>query len=32
MQKIIGFDVYGTLVEPVDMGQHLGVLIGDRAR
>jgi 2-haloacid dehalogenase len=31
MQKMIGFDVYGTLVDPVDMGQHLQALVGDRA-
>ncbi|CAM4231481.1 haloacid dehalogenase type II [Shewanella livingstonensis] len=32
MQKMIGFDVYGTLVDPVDMGQHLQQLIGDKAQ
>lgn len=32
MQKTIGFDVYGTLVDPVDMGKHLEAIIGDRAR
>ncbi|QDE31136.1 haloacid dehalogenase type II [Shewanella polaris] len=32
MHKMIGFDVYGTLVDPVDMGQHLQVLIGDKAQ
>ncbi|GGP74592.1 haloacid dehalogenase type II [Shewanella ulleungensis] len=31
MKYSIGFDVYGTLVDPVDMGQHLENLIGDRA-
>ncbi|MFT6977497.1 MAG: 2-haloacid dehalogenase [Shewanella psychromarinicola] len=32
MHKTIGFDVYGTLVDPVDMGQHLQELIGDKAQ
>lgn len=31
MSQTIGFDVYGTLVDPVDMGKHLEALIGDRA-
>ncbi|MGB6136500.1 MAG: haloacid dehalogenase type II [Shewanella sp.] len=31
MNYSIGFDVYGTLVDPVDMGQHLENLIGDKA-
>ncbi len=31
MTQAIGFDVYGTLVNPVDMGKHLEALIGDRA-
>ena len=31
MSKTIGFDVYGTLVDPVDMGKHLEALIGGRA-
>ncbi|MGZ0654993.1 haloacid dehalogenase type II [Coraliomargarita sp. W4R53] len=34
MMKIpqtIAFDVYGTLVDPVEMGKELGSLIGDRA-
>ena len=30
MNKVIGFDVYGTLVDPLEMGQHLQQLIGDR--
>lgn len=32
MSQVIGFDVYGTLVDPVDMGRHLEVLAGDRAK
>ncbi len=32
MKKAIGFDVYGTLVDPVEMGQHLKSHIGDKAR
>ena len=32
MDKIIAFDVYGTLVNPVDMGQHLQELIGNKAQ
>ena len=32
MKQSIGFDVYGTLVDPVDMGFHLEALIGDRAK
>jgi 2-haloacid dehalogenase len=32
MTQAIGFDVYGTLVDPVDMGRHLGTLIGDQAK
>ncbi len=31
MTQVIGFDVYGTLVDPVAMGQHLRALIGDQA-
>jgi 2-haloacid dehalogenase len=31
IQQSIGFDVYGTLVDPVDMGKHLAQLIGDKA-
>ncbi|MFT5720554.1 MAG: 2-haloacid dehalogenase [Motiliproteus sp.] len=32
MPQVIGFDVYGTLVDPVDMGKHLEALIGDQAK
>ncbi|WP_293264739.1 haloacid dehalogenase type II [Neptunomonas sp.] len=32
MPQTIGFDVYGTLVDPVDMGSHLEALIGDRGK
>lgn len=32
MHTAIGFDVYGTLVDPVDMGKHLEAHIGNRAR
>jgi 2-haloacid dehalogenase len=31
MRQTLGFDVYGTLVNPVDMGQHLSAMIGDQA-
>lgn len=31
MRQTLGFDVYGTLVNPVDMGQHLSAVIGDQA-
>jgi FMN phosphatase YigB (HAD superfamily) len=31
MNKVIGFDVYGTLVDPLEIGQHLQQLIGDKA-
>lgn len=31
MQQTLGFDVYGTLVNPVDMGQHLSAVIGNKA-
>ncbi|MGX9460074.1 haloacid dehalogenase type II [Shewanella sp. A14] len=32
MDKMIGFDVYGTLVDPVDISQHLQQLMGDKAQ
>lgn len=32
MKLSLGFDVYGTLVDPVEMGTHLEALIGDNAR
>ncbi|GGK62964.1 haloacid dehalogenase type II [Amphritea balenae] len=32
MPQTIGFDVYGTLVDPVEMGTHLEALIGDQAK
>ncbi|MEH6648647.1 MAG: haloacid dehalogenase type II [Motiliproteus sp.] len=32
MPQVIGFDVYGTLVDPVDMGKHLEALAGDKAK
>lgn len=32
MTPAIGFDVYGTLVDPVLMGQHLHALAGDQAK
>jgi 2-haloacid dehalogenase len=32
MSQTIGFDVYGTLVDPVDMGKHLEALIGDQGK
>ncbi len=32
MPTAIGFDVYGTLVDPVDMGKHLDALVGDQAK
>lgn len=31
MPKAIGFDVYGTLVDPLEMNQHLRQLVGDIA-
>lgn len=31
MRQTLGFDVYGTLVDPVDMGKHLSSVIGDQA-
>lgn len=30
MSRVIGFDVYGTLVDPVAMGQHLHPLLGEQ--
>jgi hypothetical protein len=32
MSQTIGFDVYGTLVDPADMGLHLEKLPGDKTR
>ena len=32
MPQALGFDVYGTLVDPVDMGAHLESLIGDKGQ
>lgn len=31
MPKALGFDIYGTLVNPLDMREHLQGLLGDRA-
>jgi 2-haloacid dehalogenase len=31
MPEAIGFDVYGTLVDPLQMNQHLRLLVGDKA-
>ena len=31
MPQVIGFDVYGTLVDPVEMGKHLQALAGGQA-
>ena len=31
MPNAIGFDVYGTLVDPLEMNQHLRRLVGDIA-
>ena len=31
MRQAIGFDVYGTLVDPLAMVAHLGPFVGDRA-
>ncbi len=31
MPNAIGFDVYGTLVDPLEMNQHLRRLMGDKA-
>lgn len=32
MSQTIGFDVYGTLVDPADMGKHLEKVLGKKAR
>ena len=32
MPQVIGFDVYGTLVDPMEMGMHLEAFIGERAK
>ncbi len=31
MSEALGFDIYGTLVDPLDMREHLRELLGDRA-
>lgn len=31
MPESLGFDIYGTLVDPLDMREHLEDLLGDRA-
>lgn len=31
MSESLGFDIYGTLVDPLDMREHLEDLLGDRA-
>lgn len=31
MPRAIGFDIYGTLVDPLEMNEHLRPLVGDRA-
>ena len=31
MPNAIGFDVYGTLVDPLEMNQHLRRFMGDKA-
>lgn len=31
MPQVIGFDVYGTLVDPLEMNEHLRPLVGERA-
>jgi FMN phosphatase YigB (HAD superfamily) len=31
MPKAIGFDVYGTLVDPLEMNQYLRRFLGDEA-
>jgi 2-haloacid dehalogenase len=31
MPRAIGFDVYGTLVDPLEMNEHLRPLVGERA-
>lgn len=31
MPEALGFDIYGTLVDPLDMREHLEDLLGDRA-
>jgi len=32
MSRTIAFDVYGTLVDPAEMGAHLETMLGDKAR
>jgi 2-haloacid dehalogenase len=29
MPEALGFDIYGTLVDPLEMNEHLGPLVGD---
>lgn len=31
MSEAIGFDIYGTLVDPLDMDEHLGEIVGEGA-
>ncbi len=31
MPEALGFDIYGTLVDPLDMNEHLRGLVGERA-
>ncbi len=31
MAEALGFDIYGTLVDPLDMDEHLGEMVGEEA-
>ncbi len=31
MPEALGFDIYGTLVDPLDMNEHLRGLVGEKA-
>ena len=31
MPEVLGFDIYGTLVDPLDMDEHLGEIVGEGA-
>ena len=31
MPEVLGFDIYGTLVDPLDMDEHLREMVGERA-
>jgi 2-haloacid dehalogenase len=31
MPEALGFDIYGTLVDPLEMNEHLGEVVGEGA-